>query len=105
MGSGAYLAAKSEREIYEAEFAREKQAVEDNEAEAREILSLSYKFVGFPKRKRERFVEHIANNKSQLIKALARKRLSTTEEALSKSMLSAVSGTISTAVGAFIQGL
>jgi VIT1/CCC1 family predicted Fe2+/Mn2+ transporter len=37
MGSGAYLAAKSEREIYEAEFAREKEAVEDDEAEAREI--------------------------------------------------------------------
>ena len=34
MGSGAYLAAKSEREIYEAEFAREREAVEDNEAEA-----------------------------------------------------------------------
>lgn len=42
MGSGAYLAANSEREIYEAEFAREKEAVEDNEAEAREILSLSF---------------------------------------------------------------
>jgi hypothetical protein len=36
VGSGAYLAAKSEREIYEAEFAREKEAVEDNEAEARD---------------------------------------------------------------------
>ncbi|GAC1426827.1 MAG: hypothetical protein NVSMB62_24450 [Acidobacteriaceae bacterium] len=35
MGSGAYLAAKSEREIYEAEFAREREAVEDNESEAR----------------------------------------------------------------------
>ena len=32
MGSGAYLAAKSEREIFEAEFAREREAVEDNEA-------------------------------------------------------------------------
>jgi hypothetical protein len=30
MGSGAYLAAKSEREIFEAEFAREWEAVEDN---------------------------------------------------------------------------
>jgi vacuolar iron transporter family protein len=35
MGSGAYLVAKSEREIFEAEFAREREAVEDNEAEAR----------------------------------------------------------------------
>jgi len=95
MGSGAYLAAKSEREIYEAEFAREKKAVEDNEAEAREILSLSYQIRGLPEEDAERFVEHIANDKSQLIKALARERLSTTEEALSKPMLSAVSGAIS----------
>ena len=39
MGSGAYLAAKSEREIYEAEYAREREAVEYNEPEAREVLS------------------------------------------------------------------
>ncbi len=50
MGSGAYLAAKSEREIYEAEFAREREAVEDNEAEAREVLSLSYRSADFLKK-------------------------------------------------------
>src|SRR5580704_2592501 len=102
MGSGAYLAAKSEREIFEAEFAREREAVEDNEAEAREVLSLSYQIRGLPEEDAERFVEHLAKNKEQLIKALARERLSTTEEALSKPMVSAVSGALSTAVGAFI---
>jgi predicted membrane protein (TIGR00267 family) len=102
MGSGAYLAAKSEREIFEAEFARERAAVEENEAEAREVLSLSYQIRGLPEEDAERFVEHLAKNKEQLIKALARERLSTTEEALSKPMVSAVSGALSTAVGAFI---
>jgi VIT1/CCC1 family predicted Fe2+/Mn2+ transporter/bacterioferritin (cytochrome b1) len=102
MGSGAYLAAKSEREIYEAEFAREKEAVEDNEAEAREILSLSYQIRGLPEEDAQRFVDHIAKDKTQLIRALARERLSTTEEGLSKPMVSAISGALSTAVGAFI---
>jgi VIT1/CCC1 family predicted Fe2+/Mn2+ transporter/rubrerythrin len=102
MGSGAYLSAKSEREIYEAEFAREKQAVEDNEAEAREILSLSYQIRGLPEEDAERFVEHVAKDKRQLIRALARERLSTTEEGLDKPLVSAVSGAASTAVGAFI---
>jgi predicted membrane protein (TIGR00267 family) len=102
MGSGAYLAAKSEREIYEAEFAREKEAVEDNEAEAREILFLSYKIRGLPEEDAERFVEHIAKDKNQLVKALARERLNTNEEGLSKPMVSAVSGALSTAIGAFI---
>jgi VIT1/CCC1 family predicted Fe2+/Mn2+ transporter/rubrerythrin len=102
MGSGAYLASKSEREIYEAEFAREREAVEDNEAEARELLSLSYQIRGLPEEDAARFVEHLAKDKSQLIKALARERLNTTEEGLSKPIVSAVSGALSTAVGAFI---
>lgn len=102
MGSGAYLAAKSEREIYEAEFAREKEAVEDNEGEARELLSLSYQIRGLPEADAMRFVEHLAKDKNQLIQALARERLHTTEEGLSKPIVSAVSGALSTALGAFI---
>ncbi len=42
MGSGAYLAAKSEREIYHAEIAREREAIRMNGPEARELLSLYY---------------------------------------------------------------
>ena len=102
MGSGAYLAAKSEREIFEAEFAREREAVEYNESEAREVLSLSYQIRGLPEEDAARFVEHLAKNKEQLVSALARERLNTTEEGLSKPWVSAVSGAISTAVGALI---
>jgi len=102
MGSGAYLAAKSEREIYEAEFAREREAVEDNEAEAREVLSLSYQIRGLPEADAVRFVQHLAKDKGQLIRELARERLNTTEDGLSKPVVSAVSGALSTAVGAFI---
>jgi len=102
MGSGAYLAAKSEREIYEAEFAREREAVEDNEAEAREVLSLTYQIRGLPEEDAERFVDHLAKDKNQLVKALARERLNMTEDGLSKPLVSAFSGAASTAVGAFI---
>jgi VIT1/CCC1 family predicted Fe2+/Mn2+ transporter len=102
MGSGAYLAAKSEREIFEAEFAREREAVQDNEAEAREVLSLSYQIRGLPEEDAEHFVDQIAKDKEKLIQALARERLTTTEEGLSKPMVSAVSGAISTAIGALI---
>jgi len=102
MGSGAYLAAKSEREIYEAEYAREEEAVALNEAEARELLTLSYQVRGLNRDDAERFVEHIATDKKRLVDALARERLDTTEEGLSKPWVSAVSGALSTAVGAFI---
>jgi VIT1/CCC1 family predicted Fe2+/Mn2+ transporter/rubrerythrin len=102
MGSGAYLASKSEREIYEAEFARERDSVYYNESEAREVLSLSYQMRGLPEDDAKHFVEHLAQNKDQLVQALARERINTTEEGLSKPMVSAISGALSTAVGAFI---
>lgn len=102
MGSGAYLAAKSEREIYEAEFARERETVESNESEAREVLSLSYQIRGLPAEDADRFVDHLAKDKDHLVHALARERLNTTEEGLSKPMVSAVSGALSTAIGALI---
>jgi VIT1/CCC1 family predicted Fe2+/Mn2+ transporter len=91
MGSGAYLAAKSEREIYEAEYARERDAVENNEAEARELLSLTDHFVG-----------HIAEKKEQLVEALARERLHVSEEGLRKPWVSATTAALSTAVGALV---
>ncbi len=102
MGSGAYLAAKSEREIYEAEYAREREAVAMNESEARELLSLTYQVRGLTAEDADRFVEHIAKDKERLVRALARERLDTTEEGLSRPWVSATSGALSTAVGAFV---
>jgi vacuolar iron transporter family protein len=102
MGSGAYLAAKSEREIYEAEVAREREAIEMNGPEARELLSLYYQVKGLPEDDADHFVEHIAKDKEQLLRALASERLSATEDALRNPMTSAISGATSTAVGAFI---
>jgi predicted membrane protein (TIGR00267 family) len=102
MGSGAYLAAKSEREIYEAEYEREREAVEYNESEACELLSLTYQVRGLTAEDADHFVGHIAENKEQLVEVLARERLHISEEGLSKPWVSATSGALSTAVGAFI---
>jgi VIT1/CCC1 family predicted Fe2+/Mn2+ transporter/rubrerythrin len=102
MGSGAYLAAKSEREIYEAEFARERDAVKYNEAEARELLSLTYQVRGLSAEDADHFVGHIAEKKEQLVDALARERLHMSEENLSNPWVSAGSGALSTAIGAFV---
>lgn len=102
MGSGAYLAAKSEREIYQAAFKREDDAVRLNPVEARELLSLTYQVRGLPEEDADRVVEHLATDHSKLAGALARERLNTTEEGLSNPITSALSGAVSTAVGAFI---
>jgi len=102
MGSGAYLAAKSECEIYEAELAREREAIQTNNLEARELLSLYYQVKGLPQEDADRVVEHIGKDPEQMLRALASERLNSTEEALSNPMTSAISGALSTAVGAFV---
>ena len=102
MGSGAYLAAKSEAEIYEAELVREREAIRTNNLEARELLSLYYQVKGLPQDDSDRVVEHIAKDPEQMLRALATERLNSTEEALSNPITSAFSGALSTAVGAFV---
>ncbi|HUB52864.1 MAG TPA: VIT1/CCC1 transporter family protein [Terracidiphilus sp.] len=102
MGSGAYLASKSEREIYHAEIAREREAIAMNGPEARELLSLYYQMKGLPEADAIHMVNHIASDPEQLLRALASERLGSTEESLSNPMVSASSGALSTAVGAII---
>jgi VIT1/CCC1 family predicted Fe2+/Mn2+ transporter/rubrerythrin len=102
MGSGAYLASKSEREIYEAELAREREAIAMNGAEARELLSLYYQVKGLPQQDADHMVEHIASDPEQMLRALAAERLNSTEDALSNPLTSAITGALSTAAGAFI---
>lgn len=82
--SGAYLAAKSEREIFEAGFKSQRDAVEYNEPEAREVLALYYQMKGLPEEDAKRFVDDLAKDKEQLVQALAHERLNTTEMGLRK---------------------
>ena len=102
MGSGAYLAAKSQREIYMAEVAREREAIRMNGPEARELLSLYYQVKGLPEADALHMVNHIANDPEQLLRALSSERLGSSEEALANPLVSASSGALSTAIGASI---
>jgi len=102
MGSGAYLAAKSNQEIYQAEVAREREAIQMNGPEARELLSLYYQVKGLPEVDALHMVNHIASDPGQLLRALASERLGSSEEALSNPLVSASSGALSTAIGAAI---
>jgi VIT1/CCC1 family predicted Fe2+/Mn2+ transporter/rubrerythrin len=102
MGSGAYLAAKSEREIYHAEVIREREAIQMNGPEARELLSLYYQVKGLPEEDALHMVNHIASDPEQLLRGLASERLGSSEEALSNPLVSASSGALSTAIGAAI---
>jgi hypothetical protein len=71
MGSGAYLAAKSEREICHAEIAREREAIKMNGPEARELLFLYYQVKGLPEDDVQHMVNHITEDPEQMLRALA----------------------------------
>ena len=102
MGAGAYLAVKSEGEVYEAEIAREKAEVEENPEEEIEEMSLFYQLQGFSPEEAQRMAERLGENPDQLVQAMAQSELGLSEHRFPNPWKSSASAAISTAVGAFI---
>lgn len=102
MGSGAYLAAKSEREIYQAEVQRKRDDLEANPEDALDEMTLVYRVKGFSEADARRTAENLSRNPDAFLKELAAQDLNISEDALSNPIVSAVSGALSTLVGAII---
>jgi len=102
MGAGAYLAVKSEGEVYEAEIAREKAEVEENPEEEIEEMALFYQLQGFAPEESQRMAERLAEQPEQMVKAMAQHELGLSEHHFPNQWKSATSAAISTAIGAFI---
>jgi vacuolar iron transporter family protein len=102
MGAGAYLAVKSEREVYEAEIAREKAEVEENPEEEIEEMSLFYQLQGFSAEESQRMAERLAEQPEQMVQAMAQSELGLSQQHFGKPWTSAMSAALSTAIGAFI---
>src|SRR5437762_1059265 len=102
MGAGAYLAVKSEGELYEAEIAREKAEVEENPEEEIEEMALFYQLQGFGPEESQKMAERLAENPEQLVQAMAQSELGLSQQHFGRPWTSASSAALSTAVGAFI---
>jgi len=102
MGAGAYLAVKSEREVYEAEIAREKEEVEENPEEEIEEMSLFYQLQGFYPEEAQRMAQRLAEQPEQMVAAMAQSELGLSQQHFGKPWTSAFSAAVSTAIGAFI---
>ncbi|HLW01449.1 MAG TPA: VIT1/CCC1 transporter family protein [Ktedonobacterales bacterium] len=102
MGSGAYLATKSQREVYQAEISREKREIEADPDEEREELSLFYQLKGFSEEEAEMLANRLSERPEQFLSTLAHEELGLSEEAFPNPALEAVSASISTGLGAFI---
>jgi VIT1/CCC1 family predicted Fe2+/Mn2+ transporter/rubrerythrin len=102
MGAGAYLAAKSEAEVYEAEISRERAEVEENPEEEIEEMSLFYQLQGFTPEESQKMAERLAQQPEQFVQAMAQSELGLSEHRFPNQWTAAISAAVSTAIGAFI---
>lgn len=102
MGSGAYLATKSESEVHRAEVSRERTEVAENPDEEIEELDLFYQLKGLSPEDAGLLANRIAANREQLVQALAQEELGISEERLPNPWMSAASASVSTFLGAMI---
>ena len=102
MGAGAYLAAKSEAEVYEAEISRERAEVEENPEEEIEEMSLFYQLQGFTPEESQKMAERLAQQPEQFVQAMAQSELGLSEHRFPNQWTAAFSAGTSTAIGAFI---
>ncbi|GAC1566324.1 MAG: hypothetical protein NVS3B14_07690 [Ktedonobacteraceae bacterium] len=102
MGSGAYLATKSEREVYQAEIGREKREIEEDPQEEQEELALFYQLKGFTEDESQLLATRMAEKPDQFLRTLAQEELGLSEDSFPNPLVAAVSASISTACGAFI---
>jgi VIT1/CCC1 family predicted Fe2+/Mn2+ transporter/rubrerythrin len=102
MGSGAYLAVKSEREVHEAELGRERKEIKDHPEEEKEELSLFYQLKGFSEAEANAMAARMAENPEEMLRTLAHEELGLSEQAFANPWRSAASATVATAVGAAV---
>ena len=102
MGSGAYLATKSEREVYSAEIERERLEIEQNPAEEREEMELFYQLKGFSPAEAKKMTAKLAEQPEHFLKTLTHEELGLSERSFPNPWRAAFSATASTAAGAFI---
>jgi VIT1/CCC1 family predicted Fe2+/Mn2+ transporter/rubrerythrin len=102
MGAGAYLASKSEREVYEAEIERERREIQENPEEEREELELFYQLKGFTEEQSSMLAKQLTQQPDQLLKTLAHEELGLSEATFPKPMKATMSATLSTAAGGLI---
>ena len=102
MGAGAYLATKSEREVYEAEIARERKEIKSDPEQEQEELALFYELKGFTADEARTLAARIAERPEQMLKTLVSEELGLSTETFPDPWREAWSAGIFTEFGAFI---
>jgi VIT1/CCC1 family predicted Fe2+/Mn2+ transporter/rubrerythrin len=102
MGSGAYLATKTEREVQEAELRRESRELQIHPEEEEEELSLFYQLKGVPEDEAKMLASRLIAQPESALKTLGSEELGLSEQSFPSPWTQALSAMLSTALGAFI---
>ncbi|MEA2683159.1 MAG: vacuolar iron transporter family protein [Chloroflexota bacterium] len=102
MGSGAYLATKSENELYEAQISREKREIDDSPEEELEELVLFYQLKGLSEAEAKLLADRMAQHPEAMLDAMAQEELGLSTEAKGDPIQAGLAALASTALGAII---
>ena len=102
MGSSGYLAAKSEREVHEAEIDRERRELETDPEHEREELALIYQLKGLDEEEAENLATRMMEKPDIFLQTMISEELGLSEDRLPNPWISAVVGFFATAIGAFL---
>ena len=102
MGASAFLAAQSQREVYEGEMQRERKEMEENPDEEREELSLIYQLRGLSEEEANELARKLSERPEEFLEVMGAEELGLSEKSFPSPVRSLASGGLSTLVGAFI---
>ena len=102
MGAGAYLAAKSQREVYESEVTREQKEIEEDPHEELMELELFYQLKGFSPEEARGMAERLQKDPEQFLRTLVHEELGLDATTFPNPWRSMTSAGVSTAIGGFI---
>ena len=102
MGSGAYLATKTQREVQEAELRREHKELQTHPEEEEEELALFYQLKGVPEDEAKMLASRLIAQPESALKTLGSEELGLSEQSFPNPWTEALSASLSTALGAFI---
>ena len=102
MGSGAFLAARAEREIAETEIGRERAEVAEHPEEERTELELFFELKGFSSGEARRLVDRLAEQPEEFLRTMAHEELGLSEVAFPNPWRAGATAAASTAAGAFV---
>lgn len=102
MGSGAFLAAKSEREVHEAQIDKERREIEESPEHEIEELSLIYQLKGFSEEDALKMAQTISRKPELFLQTMAQEELGLSEKQFPNPWTALVSSSLATAVGAII---